>query len=219
MKIEKFYNEKDFLKSAVDSIKKVIAETENICRIALSGGSTPGPLYKVLSGEDLVDFSKVEFYQVDERYVNRNNENSNYRLINQLLVEPLGDKLKDFYYFNTDLSIEECIKDYSDKIRPIKFDLTILGMGTDGHIASLFPGNTEDLDNQNPALYTETKKFAIHDRLTISLKKIQESKNILLLLKDKKIVLDELLNSKKSIYEMPAKGILDNENLNIYLFL
>jgi len=219
MNLKHFHNKKDFLGNAIALIEKVANNTTDICRIALSGGTTPEPLYKALSKIKTIDFSKIEFYQVDERYIPHDNNNSNYKLINETLIKPLGSKLKNFHYFDTTLTVKKCINDYLNKIKNIEFDLIILGMGTDGHIASLFPDNKKDLDNQNPAIHTVTKKFTIKDRLTISLKKIKESSVILLLLKgdDKKNVLDKLLNSKKSIYEMPVKGILNNSNLNIFL--
>jgi 6-phosphogluconolactonase len=214
MELNRFDKEEEFVDAAVKLIKKIVAETDDVCRIALSGGSTPKPVYKALSKSD-IDFSKVEFYQVDERYVPKDNDNSNYKLINQSLVKPLGDKLRAFHFFDTSLPIEECIKKYSEKIELINFDLVLLGMGSDGHIASLFPGDKTSIDSTNPAIHTTTEEFAVKDRLTISLKKIQESPNKILLLNDptKEAVLNALVYSDKNKYELPAKGILVDSNL------
>lgn len=214
MELIKFKKEEEFVGAAVDLIARIISDSSGICRIALSGGSTPKPIYEALSNSD-IDFSKVEFYQVDERYIPQDDENSNYKLINQSLVKPIRERLIEFHYFDTSLPINECVKEYSKTIKDINFDLTILGMGEDGHTASLFPGDKEAIDSTEQALHTTTNKFAVKDRLTISLKKIQESRNKLLLLKgsSKKSILEELLNSPKDIYELPSKGILVDSGL------
>ena len=98
--------------------------------------------------------------------------------------------------------------------------MVILGIGKDGHTASLFPNDKAALDSVKSAIHTTTKTFAVKDRLTISMKKIKESKNALLLIKgkEKQKVLNELLNSTKDIYKIPAKGILENQNLLIHSF-
>lgn len=216
MELIKVKTEEEFIKHAIRIIKEIVDKSTNVCRIALSGGSTPEGLYKELPKSD-VDFSKVEFYQVDERYVPKEDENSNYKLITQSLVNPLKERIKAFYHFKTELPIDQCVNDYAEQIEKINFDLVILGMGTDGHVASLFPGDKKSLDSAMPALYTTTDQFAVKDRLTISLNKIQSAKNILLLLKGekKKEILQTLLDKNSSIYDLPAKSLWTNKNFVI----
>ncbi len=220
MELKIFHNESDFIQNAINFIKSVIEQRySRVCKIALSGGTTPKPVYEALAKSD-INFSNVEFYQVDERYVPRGDDNSNYNLINQTLISPLQNKLKGFHFFNTDLPIKECIKQYTDEIKDINFDLVILGMGQDGHTASIFPGDKESIDSTKPVLHTTTERFAVKDRLTISLKKIQDSKNILLLLKgkEKEEILSSLINDNVSIYELPTKAILEHENFSIFFY-
>lgn len=216
MQLIRLENKKEFVESAIDLIKKIIEETDEVCRIALSGGSTPKPIYEALSQHD-IDFSKVEFYQVDERYVPNEDENSNYKLINQSLINPLGDNLKAFHYFDTTFPIDQCIKKYSEEIKDINFDLVVLGMGTDGHIASIFPGDEKAINSEYQAIHTQTDQFAIKDRLTISLKKIKESKNTILLLKgkNKQDILNRLIKEEPHTINFPAQSLLTKKNFLI----
>ena len=215
MSLNKFESSEQFVKAGFELIS-LICKKEKTIKIALSGGSTPLPLYQYISKTKL-PFEKIEFYIVDERFVPLNNQDSNYKMINENLIKPIGDKLKKFVFFNTSLSINECLSDYEKKL-PDKFDLVILGMGNDGHIASLFP-NSEALQEENKStINSQTDNYAVWERLSISLPLILNSKKILLLLKgsDKKVALDVLLNSDKSPSEFPAKYLLNHPDFTIH---
>ena len=198
-------------------IVKVCKSGEEI-NIALSGGSTPQRIYSDLSRWIGVDFLKVKFFQVDERYVPKDDENSNYKMIYENLIKPLSERraLNEFHYFDTSLEIPKCLETYANHIEP--FDLVVLGMGTDGHIASLFPHSEALKITDSPVAHTTTEEHAVRDRLTITLPQIMESKKILLLLKgeDKQEILDDLLNSSKSVADLPAKALLLHKDLTIY---
>ncbi len=194
MKINEFQNEEDFIKASLELIKKISPKT-----VALSGGNTPKNLYKKMSELSL---KNVEFFQVDERYVQKEHEDSNYKMIQERLE-------KDIHHFDTSLSIPESLEKYKKEL-PEQFDLTILGIGNDGHTASLFP-NTAALHSQEKVAHTKN----IQDRLTITFPIILNSKNILVLLKNKKEVLEELKNPSKTIEEFPCLKLLEHQNLEI----
>lgn len=207
----------ELVKNALTVIKETIKDAPEICRIALSGGDTPQKLYKRIAKDTSIDFSKVEFYQVDERYVNRYDKHSNYKMIANTLIRPLAGKLKGFNFFDTSRSIDRCVKNYIKDISGIQFDLVLLGMGKDGHVASIFPGDKEAIDSKEQALHTQTDDFPIQDRVTLSLKKIKDAKHVMMLLKGKakKSILKDFLEKDVDVYELPAKALLKKKKLTV----
>ncbi|MFA5820933.1 MAG: 6-phosphogluconolactonase [Candidatus Gracilibacteria bacterium] len=183
MNIQIFQNEQDFLKAALAFLPQPKA------KIAISGGQTPKAFYKAIPDSD-----QFEFYQLDERYVPSSDQDSNYQI---------QKHFKNLHQFDTSLSIEDSLQKYSEEIKDVTFDLAILGIGPDGHIASLFP-HSPALHTDQLTAHTTTDTFATHDRLTITLPKILSSKKILVLLKNKPSVLEELKNPTKSPDEFPA---------------
>ncbi|MCX8059688.1 MAG: 6-phosphogluconolactonase, partial [Aquificaceae bacterium] len=115
------------------SLLRVFLKRERVCHVALAGGRTPVEFYRRLSGERL-PWDKLRFYLSDERYVPLHSELSNYRM----LRESLGNKAK-IVFFKTEMPPEECAMDYSLQL-PERLHIALLGVGADGHTASLFPG-------------------------------------------------------------------------------
>ncbi|MFA6991960.1 MAG: 6-phosphogluconolactonase [Candidatus Gracilibacteria bacterium] len=180
--------------------------------IALSGGKTPIPFYKDLAKSKNTDFSKIEFYIVDERYVSLKNAKSNFKMINSTLISKI--KCRKFHYFDTSLPIEKAIKAYEKEVGKVRFDMAVLGIGDDGHFASIFP-KSKAITSKKSVEHTQTKKFEVKDRLTLTAKKILQSKQILVLLKNKPSVLKELVNKTKTIQEFPAHILKKHKNLEI----
>ncbi len=122
-------------------------------RILLSGGTTPEPMYEILASEPTrsrIDWSSVECYFGDERPVPPDHPESNFGLARRLLLEPLGLMAPRTYRIrgeSTDLSLAalryEALIRNRFATRPPEdpaFDLVYLGLGQEGHTASLFPG-------------------------------------------------------------------------------
>ncbi len=220
MKLKTFESEMKFIE-AVSNFIAINLKNKNSASIALSGGSTPAPIYRELSKIHGLDFSKIEIFQVDERYIDKNSEDSNYHLINDNLIKNLKTAPKAFHYFDTDLKIEDAVAKYGQEIKKTAnhgFDICILGIGEDGHTASIFPNTQAIEENIKLAVHTQTDRFPIKDRLTITFPVILKSKKIIILLKgkNKENTLNELLNGYKSITEFPAKKLLTQNNLYIY---
>lgn len=200
MILKTFNNRTAFINSTLSFILKSNPKT-----IALSGGNTPSPVYKALFKKNL---SKIKFYQVDERYVPKNHPDSNFKMITKTL------KPKTFYYFDTSLPIKNSLAKYTKEL-PKKFDICILGIGPDGHIASLFP-NSKALTSKAKTANSTTNHFAAKNRLTLTFKSILNSKNILILLHNKPKVLKELKNPTKTPQKFPALKLLKHKNLIIH---
>lgn len=166
--------------------------------VALSGGSTPILLYKHLLDTSL-DWDKVYFFFSDERNVPPSEDASNFRSANKELFRPLRIREDRIFRWRTELGDPEAVADdyflqlvkgfegigQTIDAAPMKavgvinpsFDLVLLGMGSDGHTASLFP-DTDALE--------ETEKFAIPNwvpqlgawRFTLSLPVINRARNV-----------------------------------------
>jgi 6-phosphogluconolactonase len=122
--------------------------------VALSGGRTPAALYAQLAGafRDRVDWSGVEWFWGDERTVPPDHADSNYRMARESLLEPLRIASERVHRMPADATdLDAAAREYEQAIRQHvpagadgvpQFDLILLGMGADGHTASLFPGSS-----------------------------------------------------------------------------
>ncbi len=117
--------------------------------LVVSGGSTPGPCFDLLS-EEALDWSRVTVIPSDERWVPADDADSNERLIKNRLLRGPAEQGKVLSFFRAGLEASQAPplieKDLADLTRP--FSAVLLGMGEDGHFASLFP----DFDGLQMAL-------------------------------------------------------------------
>lgn len=125
--------------------------------IVLTGGSTPRAAYQhfveAVKRVD-IDLSRTTLWIGDERCVDPDDDRSNYKMIKESLLDPLGDGAPRFERMKGELGPEEGADDYQEILRrrsppaPPVFDLLLLGIGPDGHCASLFPGQSSLAERQ-----------------------------------------------------------------------
>lgn len=157
-------------------ISKFLLENEKI-NIALSGGTTPLPILNALKSFKL-QWEKANFFLVDERVVQADSVESNFNNLKKFFFDYINSK--SFILYNPKIGIEKSLSKYN-KIIPEKFDLVILGMGQDGHIASLFP-NTLAL-KETKKRYVTNKINGNSSRLTMTMPLLLDSKEIILIFK------------------------------------
>ena len=187
MKIKQFKSIEQLENSLVRDIVKIITDSiENYgdARILLSGGSTPINLYSTLSQQN-INWSKVKIGLVDERFVNNDSEFSNEKLIRKNLLQNYA---KDALFFemvystdNEKLNLELVNDKYSSFMK--RLDLTILGMGSDGHTASIFPNDLESeriMNTKNIGIYSTKAPEFPFNRITCSKEIIGNSNDIFL---------------------------------------
>ena len=103
----------------------------------MSGGSTPGPAYEAAS-ELEPDWSAVELWFADERCVPSDDERSNFKLVRERLLERL-ERQPAVHRIRGELPAAEAADLYDRELRGVTLDFALLGIGPDGHTASLFP--------------------------------------------------------------------------------
>ncbi len=152
----------------------------------LSGGTTPGPLYEKLSVADL-DWEKVWFAPTDERWVEPDHEDSNERLIRNTLLQNNAKMANYIGLKSAGETPEEGQSETEEKLSklPLPIDIVLLGMGEDGHFASLFPNlpDTEKaMDSACSTLCHPVRRGDSDvDRMTITLNGILNARHIVLL--------------------------------------
>lgn len=133
------------------SLSASAIHTRGRFRIVLSGGSTPRRVYQLLSTAEFsnrVDWHRVDFFWGDERYVSAEDRESNYRMTSETLLSHISIPTENVHRIRTEISPpSEAASAYEMEIRKSfqntssipQFDLIFLGLGTNGHTASLFP--------------------------------------------------------------------------------
>ncbi|HJP82233.1 MAG TPA: 6-phosphogluconolactonase [Fimbriimonadaceae bacterium] len=174
-KIRVFPDAESIAKEFVQHVETAVAKTvalENLpwraCKVALSGGSTPKRAYELLSKSDL-DRTKLELYMVDERYVPPTDERSNEKMIREALA---GQDFRFFPMFSPG-GVEPAAATYDELLRRNvdKFDIVLLGMGDDGHTASIFPSMWPD-EGAGRFCVASKAPVVCEDRITLTMRTI-----------------------------------------------
>ncbi|HWF16777.1 MAG TPA: 6-phosphogluconolactonase [Acidimicrobiales bacterium] len=149
--------------------------------LVLSGGPTARACYEVLAETPGIDWGVVDVYVGDERIVPPDDVDANQRLIREALLDRVGP-VGSFHPMQTELPVEQCVAAYqrvmSDLVTGAGIDVIHLGMGPDGHTASLFPGApTLGVGPGELVAATEDPNGVnLHPRLTVTLPVINSAR-------------------------------------------
>lgn len=196
-----------------DQIEEQLKESDYVT-VALSGGSSPLPVYEKLSAYDL-PWNRIGFFLVDERCTPNNAPDSNYGNIKEVFFQKISSEV--FPIIQEGKSYEDCATDYGvllhEKLKIVNgfpsFDLLVLGMGLDGHIASLFP-DTEALKEETTPVVLNGVPQLNTERITITYPVILNSTSVVLLIKgeEKRSVLSKALQET-----LPVSRVINKVNL------
>ena len=156
--------------------------------VALAGGSTPHHLYSLLASENhrlKLDWTRVDFFFSDERHVLPDSDQSNFRMANETLLEPLNISSTRVHRWQSELpdaheaaiAYENELRDHFNHSRR-PFDLVLLGLGEDAHTASLFPNSPALREIERLAVANRVEKLDT-DRLTLTFSTINDAANVM----------------------------------------
>lgn len=159
----------------------------NSFHVALAGGSTPKPVYQLLQQEKL-EWDKIHLYWGDERDVPADHPESNYLMVKEALIDHVPIPGDNVHPIRVEADIEKSVEEYRrilDKVHRSPdgfpcFDLVMLGMGDDGHIASLFPDSSALTVANTPAVSVYVEKLNSW-RVTLTYPVLNAARNLMLL--------------------------------------
>jgi len=209
--------------AALEFARWANAATERAGRfaVALSGGSTPRQLYQLLASSefrDRVRWADIHFFWGDERHVPPTDPNSNYRMANEALLSKVPVPAANIHRVpSEDPDAERAARMYEDELRrsfqlssdqPPRFDLVLLGIGGDGHTASLFPGTSALTETRRLAVAVWVQKLN-QFRISLSLPALNAAARVVFLVvgREKADVLGRVLEPIGGSDPLPAQLI------------
>ena len=201
-------------KRFVEYATAAIEQSGRFC-VALAGGNTPRRLYEALASNPFrksIDWSRVQIFFGDERCVPPDDPQSNFRMVNESLLTKVNVPDSNVHRMKGELDPAEAASTYEAELKSIfrespKFDLILLGLGEDGHTASLFPGS-DVLNEQSRWVIATKHPVSGQDRITLTLPLINRAAHIVFLLtgKEKAAVLREVIRNEPTA-QKPASLI------------
>ncbi len=178
------------------------------CAIALSGGATPRPVYAALGAPQLagrIDWNRVDVYFGDERAVPPDHADSNYRMAMEALLSRVAIPAARVHRMEGERHDLDAAAAAYDRQLPAALDVLVLGMGPDGHTASLFPGSAALAERQRRVVVVEGPKPP-RRRLTITPPVIAAARHVAVLVtgKEKATAVARALESDAAASEIPA---------------
>lgn len=202
---------------------------QGVFAVALSGGSTPKMLYHLLATDHVIrstiPWSKIHFFFGDERHVPPDHAESNFRMANEAMLQALKAEQLNVHRVLGELSdAAEAARLYEEDLREFfetrglledgfpRFDLILLGMGPDGHTASLFPNSPALIETTRWVVANWVEKFRT-ERITVTFPVLNSAAEVVLFVSgsEKAMVLGDVLNGSGLKYPVqqvrPRNGI------------
>ena len=155
--------------------------------LCVTGGSTPEPVYRRLAGMDL-PWDRIHLFWTDERMVPPDHEHSNAGMVRRALIGPAGIPESNVHAMDGTLAPHEAAEDYEAQMHqffgedPVSFDVLHLGMGSDGHVASLFPGAPQlDEDERWAVAARAPSGMPVRQRLSLSFPALDTARRTLVM--------------------------------------
>ncbi len=203
-------------------------EKNGLCNVALSGGNTPGGVFSLLAStpyRDRVDWSRLHVFWGDERMVPPEHQDSNFRMVQETLLDHIKIPDDNIHRIRGEIAPEEATAEYTEllhdhfKESPPCFDLILLGLGEDGHTASLFP-ETDAVDEcEKHTVAVFVPKLSAW-RVTLTLPVLNAAREVLFLVsgRSKSEMVQRIMSIKQPVKELPAT-MVDPQNGELHWML
>jgi len=209
-------------RTAANEFLRAAIEKHGRFTVALSGGSTPKAIFGLLAadeaaGRNKLPWDEVQIFFGDERHVPPDHPDSNYRMANAALLSKVPIPPANVHRVHAELDAARSAVEYESELRSVfgsrtgeipRFDLIMLGMGPDGHTASLFPGSTALHERAALVAATWVEKFKSH-RITFTYPLLNAAAEILFVAggADKADMLRNVLRGDPSGQTYPAADV------------
>jgi len=225
-----FEKDKDWENSVLDFITETIADAlseRDYCTICLSGGSTPKRIYELLAESGSrrgIEWDTIHLFWGDERGVPHDDEESNYKMVKEALLDHIDIPEDQVFPIPTPQYAESAAKTYDMKLQTEfgadenTFDLILLGMGDDGHTASIFP-HTPLVTEKQAWVKEVWLKGKDTFRISLTAPVINRARRIAFLIKGsgKAKALYEVLHGNDQPHEYPAQLIRKAPEVHYFL--
>ena len=222
--VQVFSDKAALLRAAADEFATVLRAAvveRGRCLVALSGGSTPQGLFKLLAGppySEGLPWEKLIVLWGDERAVGPESPDGNFWLARTLLLEHVSVAEKNIFRIPGELLPEEAVRSYSKTLATLaeaarswpRLDFALMGMGTDGHTASLFPGPIPEAEAHFPVIATVGQYEDRHPkRISLTPLVFNDARVVLFLAVGaaKAKTLSAVLEGPEMLAELPAQRI------------
>lgn len=199
-------------------LTKELNSSPNYFHLAISGGSTPKFLFDYLSlhYQNKIEWEKIKLFWVDERCVPPEHQDSNYKMAFDHLISKVNFAQANIFRIQGELNPELEAINYSQRMKhnvPLfnnlpRFDLILLGLGEDGHVASIFPGNLNLFKADNFCSVT-CHPVIKQRRITINGNVINNANSIIFLVtgSNKALIFDAVINKRNDFIKLPAASV------------
>ena len=217
----------EFLQAAREAVQK-----KDSFRVALAGGSTPKALYELLSNNPLlqamVPWRKMQVFFGDERHVSPDDVQSNFRMATEAMLSKVPVNAKQVHRIKGEMAnAAEAAEEYEEEMRASlhlesdqlpRFDLVLLGMGPEGHTASLFPG-TKALREQRRLVVSNWVGKLYTDRITLTPPVLNNAARVIFLVHgaEKAPALKAVLEGPHEPEQLPAQMIQPKKGRVLWL--
>lgn len=219
-----------FIQSANTAI-----QLRGLFSVCLSGGSSPKGFYELLVGPDYrirLDWNKIHFFWGDERCVPPGDPDSNYRMAREFLLDHLPVPTANIHRIHGEMQRDDAALEYENKLKAFfqtsspspkvdTFDLAFLGVGEDGHTASLFPGSPALKAHDRWVIGVEhsTPPAPLVDRISLTLPVINASRKVVFLVlgAGKADIITQLLSPVAGRSPLPANLVQPHDGEAIWL--
>ena len=225
-KIHVYPNKKKLATEAAERVINVIGQAtreRGLCNIALAGGKTPREVYSMLATDtyrDQVTWSNLHLFWGDERMVPPEHQDSNFRIVKETLLDHVMIPDENVHRIRGEIAPEKAATEYAEllhnhfKEEVPRFDLILLGIGEDGHIASLFPGTDAVEECKRYAVAVFVSRLNTW-RVTLTFPVINAAREVFLLVsgRSKADIVRRMISIKQPAKECPASIVIPENGI------